>query len=369
MEIIHVTNKALTKQFVELPYTLYAKSPHFVPQLRADEYKKITPSKNPFYEHARIELWIATSGGRTVGRIAAIHDDLHDKTHDERVTWFGFLEAEDAAIAAALLAKVEAQGRAWGSDVVRGPANPSLNESAGLLIDAFDQDPVLLMPYNPPSYPGYIEAAGYRKVKDLLAWQVEVSEANDRIRKIADRAARRHGITVRTLEMKRFEEDLQLMTALYREAWIDNWGFVPPTDAEVRHTAHDLKPIIDPRMVLFAEMNGRAVGVAVTLPDANQVLKKMNGRLFPFGIIHFLRKKSIITGLRLILLGVVPDARKLGLYPLLIAHSHHNAVLGGYKVAELSWTLEDNELVNSGIEATGGRRYKTYRVYDKPLSR
>ena len=367
MEIVHVTGKALTKDFVELPYTLYAKSPHFVPQLRADEYKKITPAKNPFYEHAQIEMWIAKSGGRTVGRIAAIHDDLHDKTHSERVTWFGFLEAGDAATTAALLAKVEAQARLWGSTVVRGPVNPSMNESAGLLVDAYDQDPVLLMPYNPPEYAGYIEAADYVKVKDLLAWQIPVSEANDRIQKIADRAARRHGITVRTLDMKRFEEELALVTTIYRQAWIDNWGFVPPTDAEVLHTAHDLKPIIDPRMVIFAEKDGRPVGVAVTVPDANQVLKKMNGRLFPFGVIHFLRKKSIIKGLRLFLLGVVPDARKLGLYPLLIAHSHHNAVLGGYRVAELSWTLEDNELINAGIIAAGGRRYKTYRVYDKPI--
>jgi hypothetical protein len=367
VEIVHVDSKALTTDFVELPYSVYAKSPHFVPQLRADEYKKITPAKNPFYEHAQIAMWLAKRDGRTTGRVAAIHDDLHDKTHNERVTWFGFFEAEDRETTAALLAKVEAQGRAWQSTCVRGPANPSLNESAGLLVDAFDQDPVLLMPYNPPEYGAYIEAAGYAKVKDLLAWQVDVTEANERIQKVADRALRRNGITIRTVDMKRFDAELALMTKIYREAWVDNWGFVPPTDAEVRHTAHDLKPIIDPRMVIFAEMNGKTVGVAVTVPDANQVLKKMNGRLLPFGIFHFLRKKSIIDGLRLILLGVIPEARNVGLYPLLIAQSHHNAVLGGYRVAELSWTLEDNVQINAGIEATGGRRYKTYRVYEKSL--
>jgi hypothetical protein len=142
---------------------------------------------------------------------------------------------------------------------------------------------------------------------------------------------------------------------------------VAPTDAEVRHTAADMKPIIDPHMVLFAEMSGRTVACAVTVPNANQVLKKMNGRILPFGIVHFLRKKSIIDELRLILLGVVPDARRLGLYPLLIAESHRNAVKGGYRTAELSWTLEDNDAVNAGIIATGGRRHKTYRLYEKPL--
>lgn len=367
-EIVRVAGSALTKAFVELPYSMYASSPHWVPQLRRDEYRKISPKDNPFYEHADIDLWIARSPeGRIVGRVAAIHDRLHNQTHHENVTWFGFLEAESAAVTAELLKLVEARAREHGSSAVRGPANPSLNESAGLLIDRFDEDPSIMMPFNPPEYATYIESAGYGKAKDLLAWQIDVSQPNDRIARIADRTARRHGIRVRTLDMKHFERDLALMTEIYKVAWEANWGFVPPTDAEVRHTASDLKPIVDPNMVLFAEMGGETVACAVTIPNANQVLKKMKGRLLPFGIFHFLRKKSIIDELRVLLLGVVPAARRIGLYPLLIAESHRHAVTGGYRLAELSWTLEDNDEINAGIEAAGGRRHKTYRLYEKSL--
>ena len=209
---------------------------------------------------------------------------------------------------------------------MRGPANPSLNESAGLLIDCFDEDPYVLMPYNPPSYPGFVEAAGYRKVKDLLAWPIDVSAPPpERITRLADRVASRHGITVRPLELGAFERDLAIMQGIYREAWQDNWGFVPPTDAEIRQLAIELRPVLDPELVVFAERAGEPVGCAVAIPDVNQVLKRMHGRLFPFGVLHFPATPHAIIDQARVLLGVVPEMRRTGLYPLLIAELHRRA--------------------------------------------
>lgn len=366
--IVPVSSLQLSRQFIKLPYTLYARNRNWVPPLRRDERRRLDPAHNPFFEHAVMQRWLARRGGRVVGRIAAIDDRLHNEAHREKTTWFGFLEAEDAPTTAGLLQQVERWGSARGSTTVRGPANPSLNESAGLLIDAFDQDPYILMPYNPPEYPAFVEGAGYRKVKDLFAWEIDLTEPPpERIAKIADRAGRRHGIVVRTLNMREFDRDLATIQMIYRAAWQDNWGFVPPTDAEIRQLAVDLKPIVDRELVLFAEMKGRPVACAVSIPDANQVLKRMSGRILPFGLMHYLRRRQIMTQARLMLLGVLPEFRRIGLYPLLIAESHRRGVAGGYKRGELSWTLEDNDTINAGIEAVGGRHYRTYRIYEKPL--
>ena len=368
IEIVPVTTARQRRQFVELPYALYANHPHWVPPLRRDEHRRLSPKANAFLSHADMDLWLAIANGRVRGRIAAIDDRLHNEKHGERVTWFGFFEAEDAETAAALFAAVEARACQKGSQVLRGPVNPSLNETAGLLIDNFDDDPCVLMPYNPPSYPAFVEMAGCTKVKDLLAWYIDVAApAPARLTRIADRIAKKHGLVVRRVDLGQFDRDLAIMQAIYREAWEDNWGFVPPSDEEIRQLAIEMKPIIDPEMVLFAELDGRPVACAVAIPDLNQVLKRMHGNLLPFGVFHFLRRRSIITRVRMLLLGVVPDARRLGLYPLLIAESFRRAQVQGYRHGEMSWTLEDNDLINSGIEALGGRRYKTYRLYEKRL--
>jgi hypothetical protein len=368
IEIVPVSGARLTREFVELPYSIYAGTPHWVPPLRRDERNRLSPKHNPFLAHAEMQLWLARSDGRVTGRIGAIEDRLHNEKHKDRVTWFGFFEAADADTARRLLGEVEAWGRARRARVVRGPANPSLNESAGLLVDAFDSDPYVLMPYNPPEYAAYIEGAGYRKSKDLLAWDIDMTvPCPERITRLAARVADHYHVVVRPVDMGAFDRDLGILKTVYRAAWDDNWGFVPPTDDEIRQLAVDLKPVLDPELVLFAERNGQPVACVVAIPDINQVLRRMHGNLLPFGIVHFLRRKSIVTRARLLLLGVVPEARRIGLYPLLIAEIHRRAVARGYQCGELSWTLEDNDLVNAGIEAAGGRRYKTYRLYDKPL--
>jgi len=367
-EVAQVRTPRDRRDFVECPYALYKRSEHWVPPLRRDEYRRLSAAHNPFLEHAEIALWVARANRVVVGRIAAIDDRLHDAKHGERVTWFGFFEAANVDVAAALLRTVEAHAAARGSAVVRGPANPSLNESAGLLIDCFDEDPCILMPYNPAEYAGWIEAAGYRKAKDLLAWQIDLRvPLGDRVTRVAQRVAQRQGVVVRTLDMKAFDRDLASLCEIYRAAWIDNWGFVPPTDAEIRQLAIDLKPVIEPELVVFAEVQGRPVGCAIVLPDINQVLKRMNGRLLPFGLWYFLRRRAIVTQGRLLLLGVVPGLQRTGLYPLLIVEIYNRGKRVGYQRAELSWTLEDNDAINAGIEASGGRRHKTYRLYEKHL--
>jgi hypothetical protein len=362
-----VTDRRRLRQFVELPYELYAVDPHWVPPLRRDEFRRLSAG-NAFLEHAEIQPWLAIDGGRVVGRIAAIDDRRHNDTHRETVTWFGFFEARDRDTAQALLGAVETHARAQSSVAVRGPVNPSLNESAGLLVQGFDEDPYVLMPYNPPAYPAFVEDAGYVKCKDLLAWDIDLTRGlAGRVERIAERVRRRHAVRVRAVDMRAFESDLAVLQGLYARAWRDNWGFVAPTDAEMRQLAGELRPILDPDLVLFAEMEGRPVACAVAIPDVNQVLKRMRGRIWPFGIWHFLRRRSIVDRGRLLLLGVEPDLQRVGLYPLLIAESHRRGLARGYRRGELSWTLEDNEAVNAGIEAAGGRHYKTYRLYEKRI--
>jgi GNAT superfamily N-acetyltransferase len=365
---VPATSARAIKQFVELPYALYKDDPHWVPPLRRDEYRRLDARRNAFLAHADLALWIALDAGRPRGRIAAIEDHAHNAYHHERIAWFGFFEAETASAAAALLSAAEGWSRARGCTAVRGPVNPSLNESAGLLIEGFDDDPCLLMPYNPPHYAAFIESHGYTKAKDLLAWKMDLAvPLGARIERLANRLRRRADITIRRADMKAFDRDLGLMNGIYRSAWEDNWGFVPPNDAEMKQLAADLKPVVDPDLVLFAELHGRAVACAVALPDFNEVLKRMKGDLLPFGLWHFLNRRAIITRARLLLLGVLAEYRNAGLYPLLISEIHRRGVANGYRRGELSWTLEDNHSVNAGIAASGGIVYKKYRIYEKPL--
>ena len=368
LAIIAADTARLRRQFIELPYHLYASDPRFVPMLRRDERRRFDARHNPFLEHAEIRLWLAMRGSTVVGRIAAIDDRLHNETHGEQISWFGFFEATDAGVARQLLAVVEDHAAGRGSTAVRGPVNPSLHEAAGLLIDGFDDPPAALMAYNPPTYPVFLDAAGYAKTRDLYSWSLDLTaQLPARIARIADRVRGRYGITVRPVDLSRFDAELEILKVVYRAAWADNWGFVPPTDAEIRQLAVELRPVADPELVLFAEMNGEPVGCAVSIPDVNQVLKRMNGRLFPAGVLHFLRRRQIITRVRMLLLGVLPRVRRLGLYPLLIAEAIDRAARRGYLNGEVGWTLEDNTLINAGIAAAGGTHYKTHRLYEKPV--
>jgi GNAT superfamily N-acetyltransferase len=358
------------KRFIKYPFKRYQEDPHWVPPLLIGEWKKFNTKKNPFYQHAKVDLFLAERAGEVVGRIAAIDDDSHNRTHSDNLVFFGFFEAQDQAAAEALLARVEDWGRRLGRNSIRGPANPSMNDGAGFQIDAFDTDPYLMMPYNPPEYPRYVEAAGYQKIKDLYAWLYDASTGiSPRVERLAERVRKRYNnLVVRPANMKRYEEEMKILKRIYKEAWERNWGQVAYTEAEFDHLASELKFIVDPDIALIIELDGQVAGVAIGLPDANQVLKRMEGRLLPFGIFHFLNRKRIIDQTRLPILGLMPEYRNKGLEVVLVHELYKRGVVArGYKRGELSWVLEDNKAMNRTIEAAGAKLYKTYRLYQKEI--
>ena len=356
------------RRFVNYMYERNAGDPHWVPPLRLGEHDRINPKKNPFFEHATVDLLLAWRGHRVVGRIGAIDDRLHQETHRDNVAMFGFFEADDADAASALLGAVEAWAKARGRGRVRGPISPSLNDMCGLRIDGFDTDPMLLMPHNPPEYAAFIESAGYAKVKDLFAWMhVLQRELPPVFVRAAQRLRDKHKVTVRPLNVAEFTREVERLRVIYCAAWERNWGFVAPTVAEFRRIATELKPIFDPRCTVCAEVDGELVACLVSVPDINQALKGTNGRLFPAGLLRLLLRKRFISQVRLLLLGIDERYRGLGLYPLLLSEWHRQLQGSPYARAEFSWVLEDNRDINQPAEAGGARRYKTYRIYEKVM--
>jgi len=356
------------RRFIDYAYERNAGDLHWIPPLRIGEHERLTPRKNPFFEHAEVELLLAWRGDRVCGRIAAIDDALHRQAHGDNAAMFGFFEADDADASLALFEAVDAWARARGRARVRGPINPSLNESAGLLIDGFDTDSMLLMPHNPPEYAGYIEAAGYRKVKDLFAWLSEIDRPLPPvIVKLAARMGQKHGIVVRPFDLGEFSREVERLRVIYAAAWEKNWGFVPPTVAEFKRLATELKPIFDTRCAVCAEVDGQPVACAVAIPDINQALKGTSGRLLSLAIPRLLLRKRYIDQIRLLLLGVDARYRALGIYPLLLVALHKQLAGGPYKRAEFSWVLEDNRDINQTAELAGARLYKKYRIYEKAL--
>jgi GNAT superfamily N-acetyltransferase len=366
-EVVPVGSGAEKRRFIRYPFVRYMDDPNWVPPLLLAE-KEQFDRKNPFFEHARIELFLARRAAEIVGRVAAIDDDNHNKTHGDNLAFFGFFEAKDQDAALALLARVEDWARALGRRAVRGPVNPSLNHSAGFILDAFDSDPFVMMPHNPPEYPLYIESAGYGKAKDLYAWLFERGWDITRLGRLAERVRKRHGnLVVRPVDLKRWDVELERFRDLYNRAWEKNWGFVRYTNAEFDQLAREFKMVLDPELVALAEVDGELAGITVVLPDANQVLKRMGGRLLPFGIFHFLNRKRIIDQVRLPILGVAPEHRNKGFEVAMIHELYERAIAKGYKRCECSWTLEDNRSINQVIVAGGARRYKTYRIYQKDI--
>jgi len=369
LEVRTVGNRRDFRRFIDYAYVRNASDPHWVPPLRLSERERLTPRKNPFFAHADVELLLAWRDGRIVGRIAAIDDRAHEAAHHDRVAMFGFFEAEDPEAARALLSSVEAWARRRGRTAVRGPLNPSLNESAGLLIDGFDVDPMVMMPHNPRTYSAFIESGGYSKVKDLFAWIYNVErDVPPVVARLADRVRARANIRMRPLRLADFTREVERLRIIYADAWAENWGFVAPSEDEFRRLATELKPIFDPRCAVCAEVDGRIVACAVAVPDVNQALKGTNGRLLPLGLIRLLRRRRYIDQARLLLLGVAAAYRAYGLYPLLVAELHRQMTGGPYRRVEFSWVLEDNHNINQPAESAGAQRYKTYRIYEKALT-
>ena len=364
-----VASKNEFKQFIDYQYDRNRGDAHFIPPLRRGEIERLTPRKNPFFAHADVELLLAHRAGRIAGRIAAIDDHLHNQTHGDSVAMFGFFEADDEDVAHALLARVERWASARGRRAVRGPLNPSLNESAGLLISGFDTDPMVMMPRNPHEYIWFIEAAGYAKVKDLYAWIYDLSRDVPPIfKRLAEKVQRECGITVRPIDLKEFAQEAEWLREIYCGAWEQNWGFVAPTEEEFKRIAAKMKPIFDPRCAILAEAKGTPIACAIAVPDVNQALRGTDGRLFPIGLVRLLGRTWIIDQIRLLLLGVLPEYRTIGIYPLLICELYKLVrAKTNYKRVEFSWVLEDNHAINQTVERMGAVHYQTYRIYQKAL--
>lgn len=361
-------SKREIREFVDLPYQKYRDDANWVAPLRMGQFELLDEKKNPYWDHADKQLFLARDGVRVVGRIAFIDDHGHNAEHDENLGFFGFFEADDEKVCAALLAAVEAAARAKGRSAVRGPLNPSMNDGSGFQVDAFDEQPYVMMPQNPPDYPCWLERAGYAKVKDLYTFYFDNRrEIEPRLERIAQRTMKRNDIVIRPADLKQFEREMGILKHLHTTAWEKNWGNVPYTDAEMEHLANEMKMILDPELVIFAEKEGVPIGMAVALPDINQVFSRFHGRLLPTGIFHLLRRKKIIDQARLVMLGVLPEYRHRGMEMLLIYEIVKRAAANGIVEGECGWTLEDNHGINSAIEAAGGVRNKTYRLFQKEV--
>lgn len=373
IKIKKVENDSDKNKFINLPWKLYKGDPNWVAPLKFDVKNNLNPDKNPFFQHAKVELYLAEKDGELVGRIAAIINDNHNKFYNDKVGFFGFFESiNDKEVSKKLFDTAYKFLKDNGMDTVRGPVNPSTNDECGLLIGAFDTPPVLLMTYNPKYYIDLIEDYGFAKAKDLLALYIPKEViSNDakmaQLERISNMVKKRENITLRRVNLKDFDNEVQRIREIYNNAWEDNWGFVPMTEDEFKYIAKALKPIAVEEFIIFAEVDGKAIGFSLALPDFNQVLKKMNGTLFPTGLFKLLYYKSKIDLLRVIIMGVNKEYHKKGIdaifYQDIIKAGNRN----GYKGAEISWVLEDNLAMKQTSEKLGAHVYKTYRIYDLPI--
>ena len=371
-----VRTAADLSRFIDLPYRLLAAEPNWVPPLRFDVRTQLDRKKNPFFEHAEAEYFLAERDGKVVGRIAAIDNRLHYETHpDDRVGFFGWFEcADDQAVADALFEAAGSWIRARGLPVMRGPASFSVNDDCGLLVEGFETPNVLLTPWHPPYYGRLVERAGFVKAKDLILYEGGHAEhyaiPPARALRAEEIIAKRYGVKLRYMNVDDFEAEVERVKYLYNKCWEKNWGFIPMTDAEIEHLAKQFRPVVIPEMVPFAETaDGEPVGFALGLPDLNWVLRhNRNGRLIP-GLIRIFwgLKRRTIKRARVALLGVVPRFRGTGLDAVV----HHRVWTGagtrGIYWGEGGWTLEDNVGIRHGLEKFGFVAYKTLRMYDKPL--
>jgi GNAT superfamily N-acetyltransferase len=367
IERIDPRDKRAVHRFVTFPWKVYTGDPNWVPPLIGDEKKKIT--HHPFLQHAEVEYFVARRGDALVGRIAAIENRLHNEVHGERIGFFGFFETlDDREAAGALLARVEAWAAGRGLTAVRGPASFSSNEEWALLVDGFDSPPVVMMTYNPRRYVDLLEGLGYRKAKDVVAYYLDNPEPPERMVRLAEALAKRRGVTVRPLDMKQYDREVDRIRTVYNRAWERNWGFVPMTEAEITHLAKEMKPAVKPDLLLIAEKGDEPVGFAVALPDVNLALRHANGRLFPLGLLKILWHARKIDMLRVPMLGLVPEFRGAGIDQLLYLRLFQGGRKRGIVKGEFSWILEDNLPMRQALDKMGARVYKTYRIYEKGVT-
>lgn len=356
--------------FVRLPFSIYRRDPWWVPPLIRDQKRTLSPGRNPFWDHARRKLFLAERNGTICGRICATIDDNYNQFRNSRIGFFGFFECEDnAATAHSLFGAAADWCREQGVDQLYGPANPSLNDEAGLLVGPFDGSPYIKMSYNPEYYPRLFESCSLTKVKDLYAYRVPLDQDPPaKLVRVMEHLKHKKGLTVRRLNLDNLETDVRIIKEVYNDAWSNNWDYAPFTDAEVNDLARQLRPIVRPEICPMVFWHDEPAGICIALPDYNQVLKRLRGSLLPFGWLTFLFHRNRITRARLWALGVKRKFHNLGYDALLYYEAFMGARDLGYTDGEVSWILEDNLAIIRPIELWNGQRYRTYRIYRLPLT-
>lgn len=329
----------------------------------------LNKEKNPFFQHAEMEMFLARFNGKVVGRIAAILDHNYLKACRQLVGLFGFFECiNDLDVAHALFNSASMWHRQNKLRKILGPTNPSMNDEIGVLLDAFDEPPVVKMVWNPDYYPALYDASVFDKAKDVYAYSMTKEDVSERLLKLGELLVKRSKVTFRHPNMKKFGQEIEIFREVYNQAWSDNWGFVPWTEAEFKHVARSLKQVIDPNLVLIAEDNGKPVAFSLALPDINHALRHVrNGKLFPFGLMKLWWQSRKIHTARVVILGVVKEYRHRGIDTALYYETFRIGTEKGYYQAEMSWILEDNDAMNRALEMMGAKRYKTYRLYERML--
>lgn len=371
VEVIPVRTAAERRRFLELPWKLYRRDPHWIPPLRGNQAELVGFKNHPFHDDAIVQPFIAMQGGECVGRIAAIVDHAHNRYYEEQRGFWGFFEATDSSeVAQGLFDAVKRFHREKGMNVIRGPVNPSMNYECGLLIEGFDSPPSFMMTYNPDFYPRLVEEQGFVKSQDLLAFwgHVEMLDTLDKkIKFVSAEATRRFGVTVRRMDRRNFIREVHTFLDIYNRSLPGQWGFVPLSQGELDHMAKGLRHLIVPEMTSICEKDGVPIGVVFGLLDYNPRIKAIDGRLFPFGFFKLLWNRKSIRKIRLISTNVLPQYQGWGIGLVLLDRLVSEVLGWGVEEAEFSWVLETNKLSRGSLERGGAKLIKKYRIYDLDL--
>ncbi|MEX0794652.1 MAG: GNAT family N-acetyltransferase [Pirellulaceae bacterium] len=363
-----VVQQSQRREFMELPWKLYRDDPHWIPPLRQNQRELLNFEPHPFYQQNQIQSFLARRDGQVVGRVAAILNQEHIDRYKESVGFFGFFESiNDPEVAHALLNGVRDWLSSRGITAVRGPANPSLNHECGLLVDGFDSPPTFMMSYNPPFYETLLTDYGYEKVEDLYAFwgHMDMLETVDpKLRFVVEESTRRFQMKLRRVEKKTFEQDVRIFLDIYNKSLEATWGFVPIGDAEIEHMAKGLKHLVVPELTTICEIDGRPIGASFGMLDYNPRIKKIDGKLFPFGFLRLLWNRRAIQKCRILSTNVLPEYQRWGLGLVILARLIPDLKRWGIKEVEFSWVLESNHLSRATLERGGAKKVKSFRMYD-----
>ncbi len=368
VEVRAVSSRRDRREFIELPFRLHSTSPQWIPPLRLERHMFLSRRMNAYFRHAGAQEFLAIREGRVAGRISAQIDAAYDAQHGPGTGMFGFLELEDdAEVGRALIGAAQAWLAERGRHRMIGPMDYTMNDECGLLVEGYLREPMIKQPWHPAYYQRLCEGAGLVKAIDLLMWELAIDDREKIlpvILELAEQSETKHGVKLRHMRRRDLPKEIKVFGEVYNAAWKRNWGFVPYSGADLTQYGVDMQLVFDKHWFMLAEKNGETIGIAITVPDINQVLKRMNGRLLPFGWWHFLRRAQIMDRVRVGFLGVKPEYQHTGTAARFYVEHFDVAKVRPQKWGEMGWILETNRAMNRGMEAMGGRIVKRYRVYE-----